>query len=64
MTVATSVTGFLFPFHGFIPAFIIGIISMVLLAIAIYARYSRRQWSMALDLRRHRYPLPVSEFLF
>jgi hypothetical protein len=38
-TVLTSVTGFLFPFHGFIPAVVIGIISMVILAIAIVARY-------------------------
>jgi uncharacterized membrane protein len=40
-TVATSVTGFLFPFHGFTPAIGVGIISMILLAIAIFARYSR-----------------------
>ena len=40
-TVATSVTGFLFPFHGFTPAIGVGIISMVLLAIAIFARYLR-----------------------
>jgi hypothetical protein len=39
-TVATSVTGFLFPFHGFLPSHGVGIISMVLLLIAIYARYS------------------------
>jgi hypothetical protein len=41
-TVATSVTGFLFPFHGFTPAIGFGIISMVLLAFAIFARYARR----------------------
>ena len=40
-TVATSVTGFLFPFHGFTPAIGVGIISMVLLALAIFARYLR-----------------------
>ena len=41
-TVATSVTGFFFPFHGFTPAIAVGIISMFLLAIAILARYGRR----------------------
>lgn len=40
-TVATSVTGFLFPFHGLLPSHIIGIISLVLLAVAIYALYGR-----------------------
>lgn len=38
-TVATSVTGFLFPFHKFLPSHAIGIISLVVLAIAIYALY-------------------------
>jgi hypothetical protein len=42
MTVLTSVTGFFFPFHGFTPAIGVGIISLVVLAIAIFARYSRR----------------------
>jgi hypothetical protein len=41
-TVATSVTGFFFPFHGFTPAIGVGIISLIVLAIAIFARYSRR----------------------
>jgi hypothetical protein len=40
-TVATSVTGFFFPFHGFTPAIGVGIISLVVLAIAIFARYPR-----------------------
>jgi len=40
-TVATSVTGFLFPFHRFMPSHAIGIISLVLLAVAIYALYGR-----------------------
>jgi hypothetical protein len=39
--VATSVTGFFFPFHHFTPAYAVGIISLLLLALAIYARYSR-----------------------
>ncbi len=38
-TVATSVTGFFFPFHGFTPAIGVGIISLLVLAVAIYARY-------------------------
>jgi hypothetical protein len=38
-TVATSVTGFLFPFHRFLPSHAIGIISLVALAVAIYALY-------------------------
>lgn len=38
-TVATSVTGFFFPFHKFTPAIGVGIISLVLLALAILARY-------------------------
>jgi uncharacterized protein YggT (Ycf19 family) len=40
-TIATSVTGFLFPFRGFTPAIGTGIISMVVLAVACYARYGR-----------------------
>jgi len=40
-TVATSVTGFFFPFHHFLPSHAIGIISLVVLAIAIVARYAR-----------------------
>lgn len=41
-TVATSVTGFFFPFHGFTPAIGVGIVSLVVLALAIFARYPRR----------------------
>jgi hypothetical protein len=40
-TVATSVTGFFFPFHGFTPAIGVGIISMAVLGVAIFARYAR-----------------------
>jgi hypothetical protein len=39
-TVATSVTGFLFPFHKLLPSHILGIISLVLLAFAIAGRYA------------------------
>ncbi len=41
-TVATSVTGFFFPFHGFTPAYAVGIISLLVLAVAIFARYPRQ----------------------
>jgi hypothetical protein len=41
-TVLTSVTGFFFPFHGFTPAIGVGIISLVVLAISIFARCARR----------------------
>jgi len=39
-TAATSLTGFGFPFHGVDPAIIVGIISLVVLAVAIAARYA------------------------
>lgn len=39
---ATTVTGFFFPFEGFTPAFILGIISVVPLTLAILARYRHR----------------------
>jgi len=39
MTVATSVTGFFFPFHKLLPSHILGAISLVLLAFAIAGRY-------------------------
>ena len=41
-TVATIVTGFFFPFHGFTPATNLGIILSLVLAITIYARYPKR----------------------
>jgi uncharacterized membrane protein len=41
-TVATSVTGFFFPVTHFMPSHAIGIISLAVLALAIYARYPRR----------------------
>jgi hypothetical protein len=41
-TVATSATGFLFPFTKLLPSHIFGIISLVVLAIALAARYSFR----------------------
>jgi hypothetical protein len=37
-TVATSVTGFFFPFHGMTPGIVVGILSLIVLAIAFRAR--------------------------
>ena len=39
-TVATSATGFLFPVDHFLPSHAVGIISLVVLAVAIVARYA------------------------
>jgi hypothetical protein len=39
--VATTITGFFFPFHGFTPAIGLGIISMPFLALTIFARYPK-----------------------
>jgi hypothetical protein len=41
-TVLTSVTGFFFPFHGFTPAYGVGAVSLLVLAVAIFARYPRQ----------------------
>jgi hypothetical protein len=40
-TILTSVTGFLFPFKGFTPAIGVGIVSCILLVIALFALYGR-----------------------
>ncbi|PYK64769.1 MAG: hypothetical protein DME50_11785 [Verrucomicrobia bacterium] len=40
--VATTLTGFFFPFHGFTPAIGLGIISLPFLALTIYARYPKQ----------------------
>lgn len=40
-TVATSVTGFGFPFEHLLPSHIVGAISLAVLAVAILARYGR-----------------------
>jgi hypothetical protein len=40
-TVLTSATGYGFPFTHLLPSHIVGAISLVALAIAIFARYSR-----------------------
>lgn len=47
-TIATSATGFLFPFQKLLPSHIVGIISLIILAVAVYARYVRNlsgRWS-------------------
>jgi len=41
MTILTSVGGFLFPFNGFTPAIGVGIVSLIILAVALLARYAR-----------------------
>jgi hypothetical protein len=41
-TILTSATGFLFPVKEILPSHIVGIISLVALAIAVFALYSRR----------------------
>jgi hypothetical protein len=49
-TLATSVTGFLFPFHGFLPSHGIGILSLIALAVAIPARpasHKRRTYAIS-----------------
>jgi hypothetical protein len=40
-TILTSVTGFLFPIHGFTPALGVGIVSMILLALSVVALYGK-----------------------
>jgi hypothetical protein len=40
-TVATSVTGFFFPFHGITPADVFGVLSLIVLPMAMFARYGR-----------------------
>jgi len=39
-TVLTSLTGFLFPFHGVTPGVVVGILSLIVLLAAILARYA------------------------
>ena len=38
-TIATSVTGFGFPISGVTPGIVIGVISLLVLAVAVYSRY-------------------------
>lgn len=39
-TALTSITGFFFPFHGVTPGIILGILSLIVLALCIPARYT------------------------
>jgi len=41
-TALTSITGFLFPFHKVTPGIILGVISLLVLAVAIPARYVKQ----------------------
>jgi len=41
-TVATSVTGFMFPNHQITPGIVLGILSMIVLIVALIARYGRQ----------------------
>jgi hypothetical protein len=41
-TLATSATGFAFPVDRLLPSHVVAVISLVVLAVAIYARYARR----------------------
>ena len=41
-TILTSVTGFFFPFKGITPGIILGIISLVMLALSLYALYAKK----------------------
>jgi hypothetical protein len=71
-TVLTSLTGFLFPFTHLLPSHIVGIISLVVLAVAIVARYAlhlQRAWrwiyvvSAVLALYLNVFVLVVQSFL-
>jgi hypothetical protein len=42
-TILTSITGFFFPFHGITPGIVVGMISLVVLAVAVVAW--RKGWS-------------------
>ena len=41
-TILTSVTGYMFPFHGLKPSYIVGAISLVFLALAVFSLRGRR----------------------
>jgi hypothetical protein len=38
----TSATGFAFTFNGLLPSHIVGVLALIILAIALFARYDRR----------------------
>jgi len=39
-TAATNITGFLFPFKGLTPGIVIGVLSLIVLAVAVIGRYA------------------------
>jgi hypothetical protein len=41
-TVLTTVTGYMFPFHQFKPSYVVGVFSLIALALAIYALYVKK----------------------
>lgn len=50
ITALTSITGFLFPFHGVTPGIVLGVISILLLAfaaVALYGQHLRGGWRTA-----------------
>src|SRR5262249_41888971 len=46
-TLATSVTGFLFPFHGVTPAIVVGVISCAVLAVSYLSLYQLKLKGLA-----------------
>jgi hypothetical protein len=42
ITILTSVTGFLFPFHYLLPSRVLGVVSLIVVGIAVYALCFRR----------------------
>lgn len=41
-TVATSITGYMFPVHKFLPSHVVGLVSLIVLTFAILGRYRYR----------------------
>src|SRR5271163_2178966 len=51
-TALTSITGFLFPFHKWMPSYTLGVLSLIVLAIAIPARYAKHLEAAGASLTR------------
>ncbi len=64
LTLATSVTGFLFPFHGFTPALGTGIVALIVIG-PTFLRHLRQETRrfLASDLRVRRGDFALPEFL-
>lgn len=41
-TALTCLTGFFFPFHGFKPSYVVGVLTLIVLGIAVSARYQHQ----------------------